>query len=298
MNFISHCASAVSRVLAATNHNVAHKFAVWYGKQTMRYPNHLYPLTWERVIRTADGFLMRVQFQESLGRRLMFKEIHEPELVQRIRAHLHEGEAFIDVGANQGYYTLMASRIVGPQGRVLAFEPSPMNLARLAGNLALNICNNVLLFSEALSSGHGVGKLSLPWAINSGVCSLGNGPSAYGNTAFEKGYTLTAMQSLDKVLATIEIEQKIAIVKIDAEGHEFEILQGMKNLLATTTDLKIACEISPQSYSVKEFFEFMQQWGFTGELYDKTSWKPINPACPPVSLCNAWFWRKCPDAKT
>src|SRR5438552_629440 len=104
----SACASLTARSCAAVSGNVARGFAEWYGRQTIRHPNYVGPISWKCVVRTAFDMLMQAQFQESLGMKLILREQHEPELTQRIKESLRRGDGFIDVGANIGYYTLLA----------------------------------------------------------------------------------------------------------------------------------------------------------------------------------------------
>jgi FkbM family methyltransferase len=262
----------------------------WYGRQTIRHPNYVGPIDWESVVRTSFGMLVRAQFQESLGMRLILREEHEPELTERIKARLQPGDTFIDVGANIGYYTLLASHLVGGGGLVLAFEPSQPNLARLADNLTLNKCQNVLLYSVALSDADTVAKLSLPWHINYGVASLGNGPSSRGPDCFSQGYTLTATKPLDDLVSPTRFAGRLT-VKIDAEGHEPQVLKGMEKLLRESTDVCLACEVAPQCYPASDIYHFMSSLGFRGEFYDSGDWRSITPSRLPGKLCNAWFWR-------
>jgi FkbM family methyltransferase len=288
----SRFASLAARLSCTVSGDAARRFASWYGRQAISHPNYLGPIAWERVVPTPWAMLMRAQFQESLGRKLILRETHEPELTQRIQENLRRGDLFVDVGANIGYYTLLASRLVGEEGLVLAFEPSPSNLARLADNLVLNRCQNVLLFSEALSDREGAAKLSLPWAINSGVCSLGNGPSTHGDECFRNGYTLAATRRLDDVLASVAPGRRVGVVKIDAEGHEPQVLRGMGELLRTCPDVRVACEVAPASYPVATLVGYLDRLGFQGEAFWGGRWHRITSDGWPEGLFNCWFWRR------
>jgi len=226
-------------------------------------------MSWKCVVRTAFDMLMQAQFQESLGMKLILREQHEPELTHRIKESLRRGDGFIDVGANIGYYTLLASKLVGEDGLVLAFEPSPPNLARLADNLMLNRCNNVLLFSEALSDAGTDARLSLPWHINSGVASLGNGPSSNGEACFASGYTLTATTRLDDVLASLSISRPMRVVKIDAEGHEARILLSTQGEDWLRTDAMLEIGSAKNAAAIFEHCDRLGVRIFT----QKTGWR-------------------------
>ena len=75
----------------------------------------------------------------------------EPAETALIRSQLKPGDTFIDVGANFGYYTVLASKLVGPTGRVIAFEPDPRSFQLLERNVARNGCTNVVLEQKALA---------------------------------------------------------------------------------------------------------------------------------------------------
>lgn len=218
---------------------------------------------------------------------LILDGIHEPEISHRLLNVLTPGSVFIDAGANLGYYTLLASKAVGDEGLVLAFEPSPSNLSNLGRNLSLNQARNVLVFSEALSDHAGVAKLSLPWYFNTGVCSLGKGPSADGT--FASGFTLTGLRSLDQVLECLKLDRPVKLIKIDVEGHEPNVVRGMERLLRSSTEIEIVCELSPESYSVVDFLNYMRALRFNAECWIDGAWRPIPMTSPPQTLCNAWF---------
>ncbi|MEM3830324.1 MAG: FkbM family methyltransferase, partial [Conexivisphaerales archaeon] len=90
----------------------------------------------------------------------------EKEISQYIEKILKHGDVFVDVGVNSGYYSLLASSIVGDTGRVYAFEPHPQTFKRFVRNLKLNEISNVEAFSVALSSYDGAGILNVSKSSN------------------------------------------------------------------------------------------------------------------------------------
>jgi FkbM family methyltransferase len=291
VNASGRVASLVSRVLAMADTSRASAFANWYGQKQLVYPNHLGPITWQRIVHTADG-VFRADFQEILGREIILGAVHEPEVTQRIKETLRAGDVFVDVGANQGYFTMLASRIIGSDGLVLAFEPSLANLARFAENLSLSRCSNVLVFSVALSDTEGVSKISLPLTFNSGTASLGQGPSTNRDDPFGTGFTRTATRKLDTLFAALDIGRPIDLVKIDAEGHEPEVLRGMEAVLTSSERVQIAIEVSPASYSVVDLERYLNGLGFRGEFFATGAWRPWTATSFPDGLSNAWFSRR------
>ena len=144
------------------------------------------------------------------------------------------GDVVYDIGAHFGYYALLASKLVGTEGRVLAFEPSPPNLARLYRHIELNRCSNVQVLELAVSDHEGVAHFET--RTGSGLGHLApDGPVEVKITRLDglQGYPLPN------------------VMKIDVEGAEVGVLRGANSLLAAAKptiflslhgdDLKKAC---------------------------------------------------------
>src|SRR5438445_9633985 len=101
-----------------------------------------------RPVRLPFGayFIRRNDF---LGINLPIFEARELAFAERL---LLPGMTVLDIGAHQGLYTLLASRCVGPSGRVFSFEPSPRERRAMRLNLTINFCDNVMVQALALGS--------------------------------------------------------------------------------------------------------------------------------------------------
>ena len=97
--------------------------------------------------------------------------IWEPQETRFLLDTLRPGDVFVDVGANIGYFSLLASRLVGPAGTVLAFEPEAANYALLEANCRRNGCDNVRCFRAALGEENASGTIYLN-ELNRGDHSL------------------------------------------------------------------------------------------------------------------------------
>ena len=154
-----------------------------------------------------------------------------------IRSLLRPGDTFIDVGANFGWYTVIASAAVGKEGRVIAFEPAPAALELLRLNVQANGCENVTVEPKALSDRRGSLLLHLHES-NKGSHSIL--PSK------ERQDTVTVEAvSLDDYLKGYPGE--IAVVKIDTEGAEGFILDGMRDTLNRHPRMSVILEFTPAS---------------------------------------------------
>lgn len=130
-----------------------------------------------------------------------------------LRQFLRPGLSFFDIGANVGFYTLLAAKLVGVDGQVVAFEPNPANLHYLERHVALNQCRNVLIKSCALSNQSGI--LGFDTSQSRSMGHLTNG----------EGSMKVKVAILDELLASEEI-LKPDIIKIDVEGEEYKVLLG------------------------------------------------------------------------
>jgi FkbM family methyltransferase len=164
-----------------------------------------------------------------------FRERYEPELACLERV-LSPGSVFVDVGANIGIYTLVASRIVGDTGRVIAFEPSAQSFPILQRNIALNGFKNVLAFPFALSQISGQARLYR--GPNPGLNSLGKDPS------WEEDVEEIAIEPLDLVLHQISTDH-VDVIKMDVQGAEELVLRGAVKIVATSRPL-IIFEVFPE----------------------------------------------------
>ncbi len=137
------------------------------------------------------------------------------------------GDWVIDIGANVGHYTKRLSELVGARGRVIAFEPVPTTFALLAANVQLFAHTNVTLINAAVSDHVSVVGMSIP-KFEAGLL---NYYEAHLATNEDVGNGDAGLSVLTLPLDTLCIEQRISLIKIDAEGHEAPVLAGMKQLL-------------------------------------------------------------------
>lgn len=164
------------------------------------------------------------------------REHYEPELAY-LEEVLSPGKVFFDVGANLGIYTLVASRIVGKTGRVVAFEPSIQSFPGLQRNVTLNGLTNVIAFRTALSEKTGRARLyHAPDPVGNSV----RGDPAWGPDTEE-----ISLETLDRVAEQASI-QRVDVIKIDAEGAEELVLRGAKRVLTAMRPVVIF-EVNPET---------------------------------------------------
>jgi FkbM family methyltransferase len=172
--------------------------------------------------------------------------IYELDTLRLLRGLLKPGDHFVDCGANIGYFTFAAARRVGPGGRVDAFEPDPLNRARLEAHLAANGSpTNVRVHAVALSHAAGEATLYHPAdsSRNHGEASLF---APAGNTATIAHKVVTAR--LDALL-----DGPPQLIKMDIEGAELTALKGMTALLRAAAPPALVIEHNPESAAAAGF---------------------------------------------
>jgi FkbM family methyltransferase len=187
----------------------------------------------------------------------------------------------IDIGANIGYFTLLAARLVGEEGKVFAFEPEPYNYSLLCKNVRANGCNNVIAIQKAVFTKSGKMRLFLEKR------NLGGHSLSKASILNKAGSITVEVTSLDEFFQNRGF--KIDVVKMDAEGSEMGILQGMTNLINENDNLKIITEFSPallrgSGFSPMDFLNKLTECGFT--LYEiGQRGEPIN-VNQPSAICS------------
>ena len=183
-----------------------------------------------RVECTAMGLVLQVDPASDFGSQLLSLRTYEPEMTGAVLGLLRPGDVFLDVGANEGWFSVLAARAVGKSGRVLAVEPQERLWPVLIRNFILNDLANVELIPYGMAARRGVASLALYPSINTGATSIVDEP--------RRGlFTVRAIptKSLDE-LADDHRAPSIRLAKIDVEGYELEVLRGAPKLLARGID--------------------------------------------------------------
>ncbi len=163
--------------------------------------------------------LRRHQFSWQLARGKFTTDEPEYRMLHRL---VQPGDWVVDIGANVGHYTRRLSELVGPTGRVFAFEPVPETFSLLAANARRFPHDNVTLINAALSDHSEVVGMTLPKYSN-------------GLVNYYEAQVVPAAGDVLGVFAMpmdgLAMGGRITLVKMDAEGHEPAILKGMRALL-------------------------------------------------------------------
>lgn len=168
----------------------------------------------------ANGVGMWIDVGHSPMSLLRALGLYELRKTAEIRRRLAPGGVFVDIGSSEGDFALIAARIVGPTGRVHAFEPEPGNIATIKENVALNRFDNVTVHGVALSDQDGEAELHR--STVSGWHSL-----LPGLEHRERDVVRVPVARLDGLDLG-----RIAMMKIDVEGAEMAVLEGARETIA------------------------------------------------------------------
>jgi FkbM family methyltransferase len=173
-----------------------------------------------------------------------------------VERFLKPGMTVLDIGAHHGFYTLLASRKVGPRGNVLAVEASPRERKKLELHLRINGCKNVQVETCALGEDEGRAELHLVHGGQTGCNSLRKPAVSEPTEAIS-----VRVERLDHVLVDRCFE-KIDLVKLDVEGGELSVLRGGQELLRRQPRPVFLVEVQdirtrPWGYAAREVVDFL-----------------------------------------
>lgn len=159
----------------------------------------------------------------------------EEKEVERVKRVIKRGDTVLDIGANVGYYTLLMARLVGDTGKVYAFEPDPLQFYYLKKNVIKNGYRNVVLVNKAVSDHNGTGHLFL--------CDLNTGNHKIYDCGRNREYIDVDTVTLDALFPNRE--KNIGFIKIDVEGAEPAVINGMERLIDKHDHLEMITEFNP-----------------------------------------------------
>lgn len=169
------------------------------------------------------GFLMELDVSDRIQRLMYIKRSYETETCLALIPHLKSAECFIDIGANVGYFSLLACA-VNSKARVLSVEPLPHNIEKLQKNRELNHFSKMEILDVCISDHEGTTEFVIPPGDECGW-----GRIAY-KEMFDGHRIQRTVDTVDRIVARLKI-QKVNVIKIDVEGFEFKALLGMEQTL-------------------------------------------------------------------
>lgn len=213
-----------------------------------------------RVIRRLEPGFLWISWGDVLREEILSGDFERAERLF-VNKFLRPGMIFLDIGAYYGLYSLAASILVGSQGRVIAFEPSPFQRNRLLWHTRLNRCPNVVVEPVALGNHVGDETLFAVATGSAGYSSLRR-PAVDANICEIK----VSIVTLDQYLRAHSIGT-VDLIKIDVEGGELDVFKGSQNLLKQTNRPIILCELEDVrteawGHKAKDVEAYLQSLGY------------------------------------
>lgn len=190
--------------------------------RALRWPLKLAPRG--RSVRIVTGPLAGARWIIGNGPHGYWLGTYERQLQSQFRRFVADGTTVLDVGANLGFYSLLAARLVGTRGRVISIEPTPPTIARLRNHLSLNAELAALITTIEAAVGDHEGVATISFAHDPASASIHSldTPSASYNVP---------LITLDALYDAGQIVGEVSLVKIDVEGAEMDVLRGAQKLI-------------------------------------------------------------------
>jgi FkbM family methyltransferase len=194
---------------------------------------------------------------------------HEDDIIEH-KFTPKEGDIVIDVGAHIGPYTLISSKNVGLNGKVVAIEAAPDNFDILNRNIQLNELTNVVTLNYAVYSKEDKIKLYLPSKNQEEFSDTKYNTVMIDRTHGETNFVEVKANTLDYLLQSNGIRHEdVNWIKIDVEGAELEVLIGSKNILSKSNNISLLIEIHNLSKNFNYYEpirEFLNSYNFKIEF--------------------------------
>ena len=195
---------------------------------------------------------------KSIGKTIIYKREYERPVTQMFKKYLRPGMGVLDLGANIGYFSLLAASLVGPTGFVQSWEPAPLNVRALCASRAVNGFENVEVVQAAAAEKNGL----LQYFRN----SINGSVAAVANANPDDLFTAETVMGL-RVDDFIPPDVPVGFIKIDVEGYEYKALLGARKTIERCRPI-IVSEFAPPNLedssgvSGREYLEFFVGLGY------------------------------------
>jgi len=222
------------------------------------------------TVRTVHGFIISLPSDDlSITPHVAMSGTYEPTELAFIRSALRGGDLMVDVGCNVGMHALTAAGVVGPFGRVIAFDPNPIVLRHLRDSLAINwLHDRVQVEQVAIGDAAGVAEFSFPtrrFGDGSLVTENHSSHDSLRRLIGSDGRASVQVLTLDE---RFPLDMEIKVLKIDVEGHDHAVLRGahrlFKNRAIANLLIEALREIAPQAYrALIAELELIETFGYS-----------------------------------
>lgn len=247
----------------------------WYRKklqhvwlQLMSLPENEITIHWLHAIK------LKLNTHTEISRALYIEGTYEPNELYFFSRILKPRMHFVDVGANNGWFSLFATSYIGPDGCSYAIEPSPREINKIKQNIQINSLHSVKILECALSDSYSEKELIIAEDKYDGHNTLGH----FIYKTQEKERIVVRVETLDRLVQNGEIT-KMDVIKIDAEGSEHAILRGAETSIKKFRPI-ILIEICEQTLTYQhatpsEIFDLLKELGYIWYTFDEQTGLPV-----------------------
>ena len=192
---------------------------------------------------------------KSIHKQLILDGIRERKSTRIMERFVRPDDVILELGANIGYYVLIESKVLSDKGYIYAVEPAADNVELLKKNIALNNIKNIEVSNMAISNKKGTAKLYLGKA-----CNLHSLINSSGSP--DAKYVEVQTDTVDNFLKG---KKPISFLRMDVEGYETEVIDGMRDTLKSQSFKRLFVEIHPHRVStakMQNFLKTLQDYGF------------------------------------
>jgi FkbM family methyltransferase len=231
------------------------------------------------LVRWYRGLRIWLYLGNDLSWELFVGGEYDPNEFAFLAAELKPGMTFVDVGANEGLYTIFGARCVGARGRVIAIEPSRRECVRLGRNVAANHLRNVEIVPVAASNGRGEALLRVAGYGHEGHNTLG---AFIYDTGLARTETVP-LAALDAVVRDSHLG-RVDVIKIDVEGGELAVLQGAREILSRDHPILVLelseAALRTQGARREEVLNLLKEHDYQVFVFDPASGRPVPGETP------------------
>jgi FkbM family methyltransferase len=228
-----------------------------------------------QIVRDVDGDISMELALDDLIQAYIFwsPNGYDRHAITLVKRYVKPGHVFVDLGANVGYYSLIAAKLVGPRGRVVAVEADPENNDRLQTNIVLNNFQQVVSVSKGVADRHGVLQLYRDPGHNHGAHTFANGAASGAGPQVQ-------VDTLDCILQEANVSQ-VDFIKLDIQGFEAralkdtEVFQHRPIIMTEIAEAELALAGS----SREEYLNLLRSHGYSIHPIHKD---PLNYLCLPA----------------
>jgi FkbM family methyltransferase len=216
----------------------------------------------ERIKYDYFGVEFNLNINSTVGSRLFYFSDYEKDDIQKCLDYLPEESIFFDIGANIGIFSLSLAQ---KGAKVFAFEPHPLAYLELENHIKTNKLSNIKPFNLACSEVNG--QVSFTTAVDSAYSSMHETAYSWSSWKIQKSDQITVpSKTVDTLVSEMNIE-KIDLCKIDVEGGELNVLNGMKSILAEQRVKVLLIELNQDTYKgagyePKDLEKFLNDYGY------------------------------------